>query len=137
MDWVERLAEEKIRQAREQGVFRRSRYRGRKVPLEPENPHLPREWWAAFHILEIHDLAPLWMLRGRWVREAIAAWREALRQVFTLALAEDQRQERLRVLRERLERLNGHIRDYNLAIPRSVTPLPLLSWEEELRRIRR
>ena len=134
MDWVERLAEEKIRRAIKDGVFRRSRYRGRKVPLEPENPHLPREWWAAFHILEIHDLAPLWILRGKWLRQAIAAWRRELAQAVAHPFSGSQRQARLRVLRRRLHVLNRHIREYNLCIPRSAVPMRPLDWDEELRK---
>lgn len=126
MDWVERIAEERIRRAMEEGAFTNNPHRGRRVRLEPENPHLPRGWWAAFHILEVHDLAPLWMLQGRMLREAIAAWRRELRQ--TLRLGPSQRLARLR---QRMEQLNRHIHTYNLGLPRGVTPMAPLDWEEE------
>ncbi len=137
MDWVERLAEEKIRRARDEGVFQRNRYRGKRVPLEPENPHLPREWWAAFHILEIHDLAPPWILRGRWIRQAIEAWRQELVWVLETCGQTPRRHRMLQRLRQRLETLNIHIREYNLSIPRSATPLAPLNWQDELHKAQR
>ncbi len=135
MDWVERLAEEKIRRAMEQGVFQKNRYRGKRVSLEPENPHLPREWWAAFHLLEIHNLAPPWILRGKWLRQAIAAWRREL--TWILDAYEGRARERaLKRLQSKLQALNEHIREYNLGIPRNATPLTPLDWKAELTRIR-
>ena len=132
MDWIERLAEEKIRQAREKGVFQKNKYFGRPVPLEPENPHLPREWWAAFHILEINQLAPLWIMQGRWLREAIQAWREALRYVLRRSPKGDPAREvALRQLRDQLETINRHVQEYNWRIPRGATPMAPLRWEDE------
>ncbi|NPA27372.1 MAG: DUF1992 domain-containing protein [Chloroflexi bacterium] len=134
MDWVARLAEERIRRAREEGTLSSSRYHGRRVPLEPENPYLPKTWWAAFHLLQTHDLTPPWIWRGQQIRQAIAAWRRQLRQTLAYIPAHDPRRaQALRSLQQSLARINAFIRDYNLERPFGSTPLTPLDWEAELR----
>ncbi len=134
MGWLEQLAEEKIRRARAAGAWDApSPYHGRRVSLEPDNPHLPREWWAAFHILRTHDLLPGWLQRGQWIRAARRAWRQALRAALRRHPASSPaRAAALAHLRAQAEELNAHIRDYNLARPWGSAPLAPLVWEEEL-----
>ncbi len=137
MDWLEQLAEERIQQAQRRGAFRHSPYHGRRLRLEPENPHLPRAWWAAFHLLAINDLTPAWIWRQQQLREAIATWRTHLRRVAALAAANhpDAAAARER-LRAHMDALNRHIRDYNLSRPFGSAPLAPLDWDEEWARAR-
>ncbi len=130
MGWLEQLAEEKIRRALQSPAWPSSSYRGRRVPLEPDNPHLPREWWAAFHLLRTHDLAPLWIQRGQWIRAARTAWRQRLQRALRIS-SPAARAAALARLRAQAQHLNAHIRDYNLARPWGSAPLPLLDWEAE------
>ncbi|NPA05804.1 MAG: DUF1992 domain-containing protein [Chloroflexi bacterium] len=132
MDWVEQVAEERIRQAQQRGAFTRSPYHGRRVRLEPENPHLPRAWWAAFHLLEINNFTPTWIWRRQQIEKAIAAWRAHLHRVaaFEATNAADATAARER-LRSQLNEINRHIRDYNLSRPFGSPPLALLHWQEE------
>ncbi len=135
MDWVERIAEERIQRALEQGAFENNPYRGRRVPLEPENPHLPRSWWAAFHLLKVHDLPPPWMLRARMVREAIEAWRQALARALRELPPGPARRRALQRLRDQMQELNRHIQACNLGLPRGVTPMAPLDWDRECRHL--
>ncbi len=137
MDWVALLAEERIRQARRQGALDAPAWHGRRVVLPPENPHLPRTWWAAFHLLQTHDLLPPWLQRRRMLRAALAAWRQRLQRVIAARPpGHPVRRAALARLQAEAETLNRYLRDDALSRPHGAAPLPLLSWEDELARAR-
>ncbi len=132
MQWWDALVEEKIRRARQEGAWERSPYAGRRVPLPAENPFVPRAWWAAFHLLETHDLLPAWVQRGRWLRAALRAWRAALRRTLrAYPPGHPRRTAALQALHDEAQTLNAHIRDYNLSRPWGSAALAPLDWEAE------
>ncbi len=139
MGWLEMLAEEKIKQALARDAsWGASPYAGQRVRLGAENPYVPKEWWAAFHLLRTHDLLPPWLQRGHWIRQARTAWRRSLQTVLlAYRPTHPARPRALARLQREAATLNAHIRDYNLSRPWGSAPLPPLDWEAELAAARR
>ncbi len=121
MEWWQRLAEERIRQAQAEGAFD-DLPQGIPLPEEDLPPGVPEEWRLAWKILRNNDLVPFWLSKRRALQADIAAWKQAVAQA---PPAEWPR------LRREMEALNRRIRDYNLEAPHPVWHLIPLRWPRE------
>jgi len=130
----EAIAERKIREAMEAGLFDNLPGQGRPLDLE-ENPYAG-DWEIGFHILRNNRLAPLWIELSREVQERADECRAYLERV---ARGADPRQVAARrrfreAYRQRVVELNQVIADFNVVVPFPWLQKGLLSVEEELRK---
>ncbi|MCS7051786.1 MAG: DUF1992 domain-containing protein [Thermomicrobium sp.] len=122
MFWLDRLIEERIRAAQEQGAFRNLRGEGQPLPDEPGSPN---EAWAALRVLKKHGLLPDWLqLRKEISAErplVRAAWDEYWRAVEERDWNDPANRALLRRLawryRELARALNRKIDEHNLRCP--------------------
>ncbi len=122
MFWLDRLVEERIRIAQDQGAFRNLPGEGRPLP----DDHEPStEAWAAHRLLKKHGLLPDWLQLRKEIyseRQIVRqAWDEYWRAVDELDLADPAHAALLRRLawryRELARALNRKIDQHNLRCP--------------------
>ncbi|HEU0169146.1 MAG TPA: DUF1992 domain-containing protein [Chloroflexota bacterium] len=111
MDRWYSVAEEKIREAMEQGEFHNLRGRGKPLKLE-RNPFEPPDLHMAHTILEAADMVPAWIDErkdiDRGVEEAVRTLRTRWAVEAVVAEAE---------FRATARELNRRILTYNLQVP--------------------
>jgi DnaJ family protein C protein 28 len=134
-DW-ERLIEEQIRRAQEQGAFDNLPGKGKPLDLR-RNPHLPEELELAFHVLQDAGFAPEWIELDKSIRAQLAAARASLMRSLVsrrarlaelagrhdrVALAQRERiwadwRRAVCTFEQAVDAINRDIRDLNLKIP--------------------
>ena len=107
MDKWESMAERKIQEAMEAGVFENLPHKGKPIPLDV-NPFEDPSLWMAHHLLRVNGFAPLWIEEARNIDQAAARLRARLKAGTAQAVAD---------LRERGAELNRCILTYNLKCP--------------------
>lgn len=116
------LVEERIRDARERGLF--DRLPGQGKPLRRrEKPFVPEDWRLAFDLLEEAGFAPDWLERDRAIRADLTEAHEERQRFVAWYVREGREPDLARFLdghRRRLEKLNREIELLNLEIPRSL-----------------
>lgn len=153
MRW-DRIIEQKIREAQEQGKFNDLRGKGRPLKLD-ENPYEDPAWEAAHQLLKENGFRPDWLEADVAVREKLAQARQSLTRtrdwrseqmeklgVRADAPAVEQRtfvqMEWLRALtefRETLAAVNKEIARLNLMVPHTRFQRLKLDVEAEVQRI--
>ncbi len=122
MFWLDRLVEERIREAQERGAFRNLPGEGQPLPPDDEPMH---EAWAAHRLLKKHELLPDWLqLRKEIYRErelVRRAWDEYWQAVETADPDDPGQAALLRRLawryRELARAINRKIDQHNLRCP--------------------
>ena len=127
LDQWESIAERKIREAMEAGVFDDLPSRGKPIPLD-KNPFADPSLWMAHHLLRVNGFAPAWMEEARDIDDSTTKLHLLLRNQSALAVKE---------FRERADELNRRIRTYNLKCPSSQFHKRLLDVDAEIRRARK
>lgn len=118
MSLLDRIAEDKIKAAMENGEFDNLPGKGKPLCLD-ENPHEPDDWRIAFHILRNSGVRLPWMETAAEIdRELEDARQEAASAFRNAASASAWRQQSAR-FKERIEALNRRIFHYNLLVPSS------------------
>jgi len=106
-DKWESIAERKIREAMEAGVFDNLPDRGKPIPLDV-NPYEDPSLRMAHHLLRVNGFAPAWIEDGREIDESAARLKLLLRDRSPRAAQE---------FRDRASELNRRILTYNLKCP--------------------
>ena len=107
MDKWESIAERKIQEAMDAGVFDNLPDRGKPIPLD-KNPFEDPSEWMAHHLLRVNGFAPPWIEEARDIDASAASLRALVRERSERAIAE---------FRERGRELNRRILAYNLKCP--------------------
>jgi len=107
VDKWESIAERKIQEAMEAGVFDNLPHRGKPIALD-KNPFEDPSDWMAHHLLRVNGFAPAWIEEAREIDESAARLRELLSERSARAIGE---------FREHGRELNRHILAYNLKCP--------------------
>jgi DnaJ family protein C protein 28 len=148
------LAERRIKEAQEQGLFDDLPGKGEPLDLS-DNPFLDPSWRVAYKLLQDHGFAPEWieldkeirielqMLRRqlaeskRWYDEAIAALEGKMNHEAEEehAWVEVYWERRLNSLAARIAELNEKIELFNLKVPIANLQRRRISIEKELRRL--
>ncbi|HLG73724.1 MAG TPA: DUF1992 domain-containing protein [Chloroflexota bacterium] len=130
MDKWHSIADQKIREAMEEGAFRNLRGQGRPLKLE-RNPFEPPELHMAHAVLEAAGMSPAWMQERKdldaCVDRAIERLRLAARGPRWDAAAED--------FRRTAAELNRRILTYNLSVPSGGFQRMQVDAEFEIRRL--
>lgn len=127
------IAEERIREALEEGAFDDLVGKGKPLPAEEGNPHAS-DWNLAFRLLRNADMAPRWIELDREVRREADRLRRELRRAHHRHGGEGFFWERaVARFRKRAERLNAKVQLRNHLAPDSVRPRFPLRAERELR----
>lgn len=117
MRLLERLAEEHIRRAMEEGAFDHLPGRGQPLRLV-DNPFEPPAWRAAFHVLRSQGFVLPWMEERRQIEQAIASARRELRRAWLTREQDPQGWvQARRCYAGQVEEINRRIREYNLKVP--------------------
>ena len=122
MFWLDRLVEERIRDAQERGAFRNLAGEGQPLPPDDE---LPNEAWAAHRLLKKHGLLPDWLQLRKEIYEerqiVRRAWEEYWQAVGSGDLDDPNHRAILRRLawryRELARALNRKIDQHNVRCP--------------------
>ena len=93
MDWIVRIAEERIKEAMERGAFDNLPFKGEPIALD-SNPYVPEELRMAYRLLKQHGFLP----------PELELRREIVTLEDLLRVAQDG-EERLRIRRQLNERL--------------------------------
>lgn len=128
MNILERIAEERIRQAMEAGAFEHLPGKGAPLNLE-DNPFEAEEWRAAFHLLRAQGFSLPWIEERRAIEEAIADARRDLQQARQLDDPQAWSAARARYA-ARVAAINRRIREYNLSVPAPRFQRPLVSLND-------
>ena len=107
MDQWQSIAERKIQEAMEAGVFDNLPHRGKPISLD-KNPFEDPSEWMAHHLLQVNGFAPAWIEEARDLDESAAHLRTLLREPSKRALLE---------FRKSAAELNRRILSYNLKCP--------------------
>lgn len=121
MSLFDRIVEQQIMEAMQEGKFQNLRGQGKPLTWE-ENPHEPEETRLANHILREQDVLPPWLEKAQEIDAELARARQDVRP------GAYSRQQFL----ERIAALNRKIRDYNLLAPLARFQRPLLNPQVEL-----
>jgi len=130
MDRWHSVAEEKIREAMEQGEFRNLRGRGKPLNLE-RNPFEPPELHMANTLLEGAGLVPAWIEERKDIDRAVDAAIARLRSLWTIEPNEAEAE-----FQATARDLNGRILTYNLQVPSGGFQRVQVDAEFEVRRLR-
>lgn len=134
MKLLERLAEQRLAQAAQEGVF--EDLPGRGLPLEPEENPFGGAWSLAHHLLRSNGFAPRWIELDKEIRAERIALRRQLSQL-CVYVGRDRESRLHRQLKDRIENHNRRVQLRNQLAPFSVRPRMLLRPERELERDRR
>jgi len=117
MDWCESVADRKVREAIEAGVFDNLPYRGKPIRIET-NPFEDPSEWMAHHLLQVNGFAPAWIEDAKEIEKAVKHLRADI-EAARLRQAQDHRARRRAAedFRERAVELNRRILAYNLKSP--------------------
>ena len=130
MDRWYSVAEEKIREAMEQGEFHNLRGRGKPLKLE-RNPFEPPELHMAHTILEAADMVPTWIDERKDIDRAVDETRRRLRTLWAVEPAEAESE-----FRATAGELNGRILTYNLQVPSGGFQRVQVDIEWEINRLK-
>lgn len=153
MNW-DRIIEQKIREAQEEGKFDNLNGKGRSLNLD-ENPFEDPAWRMANDLLKEQGFRPDWLEEDVTLREKLAQTRTALartrdwraEQLAALGARDDPEAIRQRVwiasewdraverFRESLAQINAGIANLNLKVPHERFQRRKLVVEDELRKI--
>lgn len=126
MNHLERIAEEKIREAMRNGVFDDLPGKGRPLKLE-DDPFTPEDERAAHTVLKQYGVALPWMERRREIEAELA---EAVRRLQTAADYDEEAA--CREFRVAIAALNRKIFDYNLQVPAPAFQRRVLQADAEI-----
>ncbi len=143
-DWVE----EKIREAREKGLFDNLAGQGKPLPTR-QNPFLSQDLQLAYSLLQNQGYTLPWIEEGRDIDIRLQKARRTLERRYRwyqaekarrpahelLALEQVWRKHRLEFEAE-IEAINESIRIYNLKVPSLTFHKHLIILEEEYERLR-
>jgi hypothetical protein len=125
--WVDRI----IRSALESGAFDDLPGAGKPLNLA-HNPHTPRQWQLAFHILENAGYRPAWIEQRAAIEAALADARAACKRSLEHADGEAEKQAAIEGFQAQLEAINKQIDRLNLAVPVPAFQRPHLRIDREL-----
>jgi DnaJ homolog subfamily C member 28 len=134
--------DEIIRNAMEEGAFDNLRGKGQPLNLD-ENPNVDPEWQLAYHLMKQNGFAPEFIEQRQAIEMELAQARTALARSWawrqqSLAAGEDaewvEREwgKAKQKLGETVNKLNAHLKSYNLNIPLDKLYRKPISMEEEL-----
>lgn len=126
MSIFERIAEDKIRRAQQEGKFDALPGAGKPLLIE-ENPYEPEGAGPAYRLLKNNGFTLPWIEEGLEIERELEEARRQLRQA---GAGEDAR----RAFEERIAGLNRRILGYNLQVPAPVFQRQLLDAPDEIRK---
>ncbi|HHY88356.1 MAG TPA: DUF1992 domain-containing protein [Chloroflexi bacterium] len=126
MSIFERIAEDKIRRAQQEGKFDALPGAGKPLLIE-ENPYEPEGAGPAYRLLKNNGFTLPWIEEGLEIERELEEARRQLRQA---GAGEDAR----RAFEERIAGLNRRILGYNLRVPAPVFQRQLLDAPDEIRK---
>ena len=131
-DRWESLVDRIIQEAQASGAFDDLPGAGKSLELH-QDPHTPREWRLAFHVLQNAGYKPAWIELRESIEAELETARDACRR--SLAIVSDLRakQAALDRFRHELESINRRIDDFNLQVPLLSAQLRRATFEHELR----
>ncbi|HZU87599.1 MAG TPA: DUF1992 domain-containing protein [Anaerolineaceae bacterium] len=131
MNFFERIAEEKIRQAMQEGQFNDLPGRGKPLNLE-EDPFVPEDQRLSQHVLKSQGYAPEWMDIWREVEEKRKTLRRDFRCEYLLANQVQEREALREAFTRQIRRLNRKILGYNVRVPGRIFEHPSLDAKFEM-----
>ena len=126
MDKWESIAERKIREAMDAGVFDNLPDKGKPIPLDT-NPFEDPSLWMAHHLLQVNGFAPPWIEEGRDIDQCAKDLRQILKHGTPRSMEE---------FRERGAELNRRILTYNLKCPSAQFHKRLLDLDAEIKALK-
>ena len=140
MDSFNRIVEEKIKRAMEEGGFDNLPGQGKPLDLS-DHPHEDPAWRMAAHLLQKNGFTLPWIETWRELESAAKTARQELvwaweRRKRVGPEAESDWQAAQEKYRLRIEAINKRIFDYNLQVPLPVFQRPLVDSERELAEVR-
>jgi len=153
MNW-DRIIEQKIREAREEGKFDNLRGHGRPLNLD-DNPFEDPAWQTANHLLKENGFRPDWLEDDVALREKLALARAALARtrgwrgaeldalgarkdpeaIHQRALVADEWNRAVERFRESIAQINAGIANLNLKVPHVRFQRMKLIVDDELQRV--
>jgi len=140
MNW-DRIIEQKIREAQEEGKFDNLSGKGRPLNLD-ENPFEDPAWQMANALLKEQGFRPDWLEDDVMLREKLAQARAALARTRADPEARRQRmwvasewERAVERFRESIAQINAGIANLNLKVPHERFQRMKLAVEDELRKI--
>jgi hypothetical protein len=126
MNASDRLSEERIRAAMEEGKFDNLPGMGKPLNLD-DNPYEAEDMRMANNLLRSNEFSPVWMEIGKEIERDVEIARS--RYLALAANAEEQARIEFSVA---IAALNRRILDYNLRVPATVFQRPILDLQKEI-----
>lgn len=130
MGITDRIAEDKIKTAMQDGAFDNLPGEGKPLQLD-ENPYEPEEWRVAFHLLRNNGFDPPWIENSRQIEADLEALRAAALRAYQSGSISDWKRYTAHFA-DQIADLNRRIFQYNLQVPNDRFQRPLLDPENEL-----
>jgi DnaJ homolog subfamily C member 28 len=134
MDGIDRIIEEKIKKAMEEGAFDNLPGKGKPLKLE-ENPYEDPTWRMASNLLRSNGFTLPWIEIRQEIENELELARRDLRLAWQCHLnagTEADWQIALNQFHSQIKRLNRSILGYNLQAPRPVFHRSLIDTKHEL-----
>jgi len=139
--------EEHLRKAMEEGKFDNLPGKGKPLHLDENNPHADSDWELAYHIIKEGGFTLPWIEDIHEIEKDLEAARGDLKRAWKWRLiylsadvpdekASAEWERALEAFKKKLPALNQRIRDYNLEVPNARFQRPLLSYEQEVEKIK-
>ena len=139
--------EEHLRKAMEEGKFDNLSGKGKPLHLDENNPHADSDWELAYHIIKEGGFTLPWIEDIHEIEKDLEAARGDLKRAWKWRLiylsadvpdekASAEWERALEAFKKKLPALNQRIRDYNLEVPNARFQRPLLSYEQEVEKIK-
>ena len=139
--------EEQLRKAMEEGKFDDLPGKGKPLRLDEINPHADSDWELAYHIIKEGGFTLPWIETMHEIEKDLEAARRVLKRAWKWRLiylsadvpdekASAEWERALEAFKKKLPTLNQRIRDYNLEVPNARFQRPLLSYEQEVEKIK-
>ena len=139
--------EEHLRKAMEEGKFDNLPGKGKPLHLDENNPHADSGWELAYHIIKEGGFTLPWIETMHEIEKDLEAARGDLKRAWKWRLiylsadvpdekASAEWERALEAFKKKLPTLNQRIRDYNLEVPNARFQRPLLSYEQEVEKIK-
>ncbi len=130
----DRIVEEMIKKAMQEGVFDNLAGKGRPLDLQ-DDPLTPQEWKTAYKLLRDNGFALPWVEERNQIEEGIEKCRSQALEAYRTADTRFERGKIIHRFQEQIETINRRIFQYNLQAPSTHFQRRLLDLKAEVRKL--
>jgi DnaJ family protein C protein 28 len=139
--------EELLQKAMQEGKFDNLAGKGKPLHLEENNPHADSDWELAYHMIKESGYTLPWIETLHEIENDLEAARKELQRAwkwYMIYLSAEVSEGKIRpeweraleAYKDQIDKINQRIRDYNLQVPNARFQRPVLSFEQEVDKVK-